>query len=674
MVKYIIIILLLIASQAMGADSVHTVNSLPASFTQADHSGSGVDTIKFSGDLVSTSDGLTFSDCNDWVVLFEGNTITFANDSDGAINYGIGFGSNDDSYDIVLLGDSTLKDTIYDTMIYQNDTTVDTIYRYIGGNIIQATPQTRDTNTYALNDLTDSNNVCIAMGFNTNNITMKYLYLEVNGYSCKGISLGGGGNFLMEHLNIRSNSPFFSTRATYEGAAIRGLKTWDSSLILDNTYSYHARCYDVKVERAPYSGIVMSQSSGWHRLEVEACTLNIDAWNIRYTGGEGAELGTANCYGIHTLRQGRGFIKDCKITSGIAHKGSRGIMLERPKGVVDTLIEIADNYLDNHEGVGVQFTAGYFPCNIKFRSQPRGVWLHGNTCIFTADGSVPNDSTEQNNNAYYWSGESITWEVNVFAAGWSPPYNFTVEDNIFKARDRATGAWLSAVTFGSWIDVNTYDSTTIWRNNWVESDSIGYQFGGFDGSAHFVKVVGDTLTLVDTASGHTAYFMGYGTYTPTACTSNIMQDMVYRFDSGGADTGQAVYLDTTVHFPNANLSDIALWLTCSVYVTDLIDSPVSGADVWVINDCTDTVISAQTNAAGIVTGVITNFYESRTATDSLLAGFAPYVLKAKKSSDSASSSLDLRWNLKKDTLQLAIGAPSNDLKFQGIKIKGVTIQ
>jgi hypothetical protein len=660
-----------------GGDSVHTVSSLPHSFTQGDHSGTGYDTVKLSGDLISTGNGITFTDCHDWVVLFEGNTITFANDSTANTNYGIGFGSNDDSYNIILRGNS-LRDTIYDTLIYQNDTIVDTIHRYIGGQIKQAVVQTIDTNTYVANDTTNHHNVCVAMGYNTSNITIEYIYMEVNGYSCKGISLGGGGNFLIQHCNIRSNSPFFDTRSTYQGAAIIGLKTWDSSLILDNTYDYHARCYDVKVERSPYSGIVMAQASGWHRLEVEACTLNVDAWNIRYVGGEGDELGTANCYGVHTLRQGRGFIKDCKITSGIRHKGGRGIMLERPKGVVDTLIEVSGNYCDNHEGVCVQFTAAYFPCNFKARSQPRGVWVHDNTFIFTADGSVPTDSTEQNNNAYYWSGESVTWEVNVFAAGWSPPYNVTVENNIFKARDRSNGGWLAAVIFGAWYDATSYDNTFIWRNNWVESDSIGYEIAGYDGGTNYVRVMGDTLTLVDTGSGHCAYFMGYGTHSPYDGENTIFRDMVYRYDSGGTDTGHTTLYDTNIVFPNSNTSDIMLEETIQFLVLDSSSNPVEDAIVKMINASSDSVMDT-TNASGEASVIVGYWYEYRGGSGTNDSTTNPYSVDVWKALDTA---LDTNWTIdcnraEIDTVMFGAAAPApttNSIKFDGIKLKGVTIK
>lgn len=662
MVKYLIIILLLLVSSAWAGQV--TVSSLPVMINEASHSAyyndsatHTVDTLTIDGVILySDTSGIKFISTFDWFLQGLGDTVAYCSSVTAWRTRGI------------ELSGACTNIVIDDATVIQYAQHIDTTADWSG------TPDTSVTN-----DTLTGNSVGIFLdGIGAHGNTIQNCYIEVNGYSSQCVWIGGQGQQLFQNSIIRSNSCGYRTRATYDGAAIKA-SGWYDSVYTDEGYDYHFRIYNVTVERSPHSCIAALSFSNnyWFVGEVEACTLTCDAWNIMYPVYDGSvQHGTASTYGVHFLYGGDNcLIKNNRILSGSAHKGGRGFFLEGWTPSDGNYATVCSNYVDVHEGTDVAFTgvgeAAYWPCGGKIRSRTANTDVYDNIVIYTADGSVPEGTIGQNSNSYSPHGSAMTYQNPQC----SPPYNVSIYNNLFRTLDLDSSIGVAGVKFD---EAHCWDASWNWSNNRVESPHWGYKMMGFEGASSGNRIIsGDTLKIVDTTYNtdetyHWAFLVGeYNGGAAGDADSNFFRDMVYE----DAD-GNAIDYDTNIAFLQTNqIQNMWNEITCSIYVTDSGGTPVENADAWVVNDYGVVVCSAQTNAAGIVSDVITYNFESRTQTDSLLADFRPFILVAMKDGDSTGSSLNLGWDLKKDTLLLGAGAAvSNYTKFQGIKIKGVTIQ
>ncbi len=586
-----------------------TISSLPYNITQAQHSGDLWDTVLISGTrLTSASNGIRFEGTNYWLVQGLGDTLIYGNSSTNSAHgaYGISIGGGNGSDFIV----------IKDLFILNRPVGIDTL-------------------TYSAEDTLSGRTNGIITGYSCDNITVENCRIEVQAYSSHGINIGRGHTQLFRNIAIRHSSPGFHSRCQFDacGVKLSGLRSTD----LTGGATYNARMQNIKIERCSHAGIYGSAYSGYNAvIQAEACTVTVSSKNIMYTSGGNTCEGRANCYGIQYTGAGPGsYIKHCKITADEGNHGGRGIQMVGCEGTPENPIVICSSYVNVHESADVQFTGtyGYYPCAVKVRQDNYGVHVFDNQFIYVADGSVPWGTTS---GSYYRSGESGLyehWTSNL------PPFNNGFERNLFRAVDRSSGAVISGFTFDNCTQ--GYDPSFFFRYNRVESDYVGYKWGGYDGEAHSFTIIGDTLKIVDTANSSTwAYQLGYLNMNYRT-DDIIMQDIVYE---GVADEGR-------IYFPATQGSaDIAFRRTLKVYIKGSNGLPVSGASVTVRNNYSQIVLTGTTGSDGKVSGPVTYNFQSRAGTDS--TGFNNFRINATKGADNAQVYFLVGWDSFKDTLTL----------------------
>jgi hypothetical protein len=598
------------------------VSSLPYTVTHSHHSTDVWDTLTISGTkLVSSTDGLIFQATYNWFVDLGQDTIVFGRGGSSAQWGSVGIDFRPYAYD-----------GCHDIII--ND-----------GYIINE-PLGIDTLNYDPSDTLSGRCNGILMGFASHNLTIDGTFIRMAAYSSHGIRAGGYHSQYIKNVTIDHAGPGFHNRGNFDACAIKG--TGFKPNEIGGDVEYHVKVENVKVIRCPHAGFYFNSDqlgSNYVVGHIEACTLTVDSRNIMYypTGDGQTEHGRANCYGIQFTAAGPGtYIKNCRINAGESHHGGRGIQFVVAMGVPENPVVVCSNYVDVHEAADVAFVAenGYFPCAVKIRQSCRGMHLFDNTFIYTADGSIPWGTVS---GSYYRAGHSFVYQHWTWSP--SPPYNITVENNLIRAVDRNAGG-------GALIDAVCYDLTTgydpsfVWRYNRVESDYVGYRWGGYDGEANSTVIVGDTLRLVDTSnSNHHAYQLGYLGMDYDA-NDIVACDMTY--ESG---TGQPADYDSDVYFPSTRgVCDITLRRTLHIYVKGNNDLPVTNAGVTVTNNYGQIVLSGSTNNGGRLSGLVSYLYESRAGTDSTT--YNDFTVNAYKSNDNAQITLTVDWDNFKDTLTL----------------------
>jgi hypothetical protein len=599
------------------------INSLPYTVNQSSHSADSWDTITVAGTkLTSATDGIEFIACYNWVLNLGADTLVFGQGSSSAQWNSIGI----------------------DFRPYGYDGCHDIIVK--GGYIIN-NPLGIDTLNYDPADTLSGRCDGIRMGFASHDLTIDGSFIRIAAYSSHAIMAGGARGQLIKNVVIDHAGPGFHNRGSFDACAIKGVN-WNTD-DLNGPNDYHIRIEGSKVIRCPHNGFYFNANQTGDNYvvgQIEACTLTVDSRNIMYypVGDGQTEHGRANCYAIQFTRAGPNtYIKHCVINSGTAHHGGRGIQFVVSKGTETEPVQVDSNYVSVHEAADVAFTGiyGYYPCAMKIRQNCRGIHVFDNTLIYTSDGSIPWGTVT---GSYYCSGHAFVYQY--WTESPSPPYYITVENNLMRAIDRnpSGGALLDGVIFDWKIG---YDPSFVWRNNRIESDYVGYRWGGYDGPANATTIIGDTLKLVDTSnSNHYAFQLGYLQMNYDA-EDIIVQDMAYE-----NSLGNPADYDQSINFPSSSGSaDITEKRTIDIYARGTNDLPVTGASVTVTNNYGQTVLTGTTNSGGKVSGVVSYRYESRTGTDS--TNYNNFTINVSKSSDNAQGSLTVKWNQYKDTVDLS---------------------
>ncbi len=601
----------------------HVVSSLPQSFSQSNHTADTWDTVVINGTkLTSATSGLEFVGCHNWLVQLDQDTIVFGQGSSSAQwgSYGINFRA------------------------YGYDGCSDVI---IQGGYILNNPQGIDTLNYDPTDTLSGRCNGIIMGFASHNLTIDGTFIRIAAYSSHGIRTGGYHSQLIKNVTIDQATPGFHNRGSFDACAIKGVDFNTSEL--GGGIDYHFRIENVKVLRCPHAGFYFNANQTGDNYvvgQIEACSLVVDSRNIMYwpTGDGQTEHGRANCYGIQFTRAGPGtYIKNCKITAGESHHGGRGIQFVYSKATEANPVVVCSTYVESHESADVAFTGtnGYFPCAMKIRQNCSGIHVFDNTFIYIGDGSVPWGTVT---GSYYRAGHPFVYQH--WTSNPTPPYYITVENNLIRAIDRnpSGGADLDGVIFDL---TTTYDPSFIWRHNRVETDDIGYRWGGYDGQANSTVIVGDTLRLVDTSNtDHCAFQLGYLSM-PYDSRDVVMQDMYYE-NSNGNPTDY----DKSIEFPSPyGNGDITLKRTLNIYVRGSNGLPVIGAAVTAVNNYGQTVINGTTDNGGRVSGVVSYYFDIRSGTDS--ATYNSFTINASRSGDNSAHDFNVAWDQYKDTLTLS---------------------
>jgi len=600
----------------------YVISSLPHTVNQSSHSADSWDTITIAGTkLTSATDGIEFIACYNWVLDLGQDTIVFGQGSSSTQWNSIGVDFRPYGYD-----------GCYNIIVKD-------------GYIIND-PQGIDTLNYDPSDTLSGRCDAIRMGYASHDLTIEGTFIRMAAYSSHAIMTGGARGQLIKNVIIDHASPGFHNRGNFDACAIKGANFNTDDLT--GSTDYHVRIEGTKVIRCPHAGFYFNANQTGDNYivgQIESCTLTVDARNIMYypVGDGQTEHGRANCYAIQFTRGGPNtYIKNCHITSGTSHHGGRGIQFVVSKGTQTEPLVVCSNYVDVHEAADVAFTGtyGYYPCAMKIRQNCRGIHVYDNTLIYTSDGSIPWGTVT---GSYYCSGHAFVYQY--WTESPSPPYYITVENNLMRSIDRnpSGGALLDGVIFDWKIG---YDPSFVWRYNRIESDYVGYRWGGYDGPANATTIIGDTLKLVDTSnSNHHAFQLGYLQMGYDA-EDIIVQDMVYE-----NSLGNPANYDQSIDFPSSGGScDITERRTIDIYARGTNGLPVTGASVTVTNNYGQTVVSGTTSSGGRVSGVVSYRYDCRSGTDS--TSYNNFTVNVSKSSDNSQSSLTVSWNSYKDTVDL----------------------
>ena len=598
------------------------VSSLPRTITQSNHSSDLWDTVTIAGTRLRTdSSGITFSSCHHWVLLLANDTIEFGTDSTIDISSywvyvnGVELGS---CHDMVVKGGHIIHDP-------DNATSTETVFR--------------------TSNLANDQNRGIQIGGPSYNILID---------SVKEIRVRGHANLKGTHsiwvtneaynVHIRNSRLFndvfaYENRGWFSSTCIRAESMEMSRLTGPN--DYHVWVENCYLEDNAHTAMYLTTG----KFLITGDTVVVDSRNQRYLTSDGqAEHGTANAYGLQFYGDCTGsVINHCVFLAGNKYKGGRGIQLERTNGTQANPIVICSTYVNSHEACCVAFTSsyGYYPCAIKVRNASRWVNIFDNQFIYVGDGSIPVGWTGLGN-PYYRYGHAVIYSQITFDATATPPYGITFERNLMRTIDRTGHGFMEAVCFDKCL---SYDDSFIWRYNRVESDSIGYRFGGYDGDGLSIHIYADTLKLVDTSSpGHLAWQVGF--------QSNRRGSGIIATDMSYEDTyGSPADYDTSIAFSFGQADDICLRRTLKVYVKGNNGLPVTNASVTVVNNYGQTVVSGTTDNGGRVMGTVTSWFESRVSVDSMT--FNNFRLNASRGADAVQKYLTLRWNDYKDTLTLS---------------------
>ena len=669
--KRLLLILLvpIVAVQVQGGQLV--ISSLPYTLNQSSHSGTTWDTVKLSGNLTSTHEGIRLgTGTHHWLLDFSGTDGVPLTADDQQITY-----STDSTYK----GDSVLSGGIYyfygSRGIYIPGSSYS--IRIRGGKLHYHPDNIEDSVTAWVAGTFDTvNNAAAGIWMGGESIIVDSVAIDVRGYAgdFRGVHCiyTGGRNHIIRGCDLDNDVYAYNTRGRFPACCVK----IDGASTLLATDSFHVRIiggsFRDRAHCPIYDGRSNTSATGGGIVQIDGVTIIIDIRNYKYSSIEGgtlesgAERGYANGYGIQlSYAAGGSYIKNCTITAGTTYHGGRGIQMENVVGTAANPIVICSNYVSTHEACDVQFSGayGYFPCAMKARSS-EGLHVYDNDFIYTADGSVAIATSAGQAGSYYRYGHAFVYEQEAFAPTAATPYNITIERNLMRTilLHGNTGGFVEGVCFDRCM---VSDPTIIWRNNRVESDYIGYRMGGYDGAARGIVMRGDTVRLTDSSktSGQIHYMVGYlsNNYTNDSIWA-ISQ--IYENSNGTALTGGVV-----LNFPSTvGTCNIGYSRTINVYALDASGLPIKDVIVTTRNGYGQTVAVDTTNASGLCQPTTTYAWYQRTGGDSL--GFNQFTFYGAKGADADTSALNVAWNAYTDTLVLAASTGTPTSVGQGITERG----
>ena len=488
---------------------------------------------------------------------------------------------------------------------------------------------------------TGSGNHVLFFGFSvSHDITFNLTNMTVNGsnaHIAQSSSLAGTGiyNILFNQGQFASNCTGYTSRSTYDGAAFH----WDGSFVPGNG-DYSVRYFGINLTTSPGQGIAAIGNGTAGReatFEIQSCTLTINAQNDFYSPPYSTFSSPANAYAIIYRNMYKGsYIKDSRILSGNLQQGGRGILFELCDGIVGDEIITRNNYINVHEGQTEATNFGVY--GIRDRNGNTGLLIDSNTIVVTADSNASELAYEDK--AFGWRHSSSLQSSNI-----------TFRHNNIQVISNSNGVIGVCYNFEG---VSAIDTTLTIQENFLQTDSRNVQYS-FAGDATGMILRGDTLKWnsgIDDANRET-FHIGRFSNTPD-CQDNIARDCVYL---NGAS-------DTDITFATGGTLEIFIQRTLSLLVTDLSNDPIQNAEVLAINSYGDSLFTDSTNASGFAGGIVSYWYESRTATDT--TDYNDFTLWAKVGSDSTSGTLTVSATAETDTLQLAIAGGGSSGGLIGI--------
>jgi len=458
--------------------------------------------------------------------------------------------------------------------------------------------------------ITHTNNVLIA--------GTDMIVSGTNGHCIETASVGEPGcyNFEISGGDYWNLCHGYSSRCQYDGCAIR---------IHSTSYGgygdFHYKIHDITLHDTPGQGILVTgrnQTSNAALTYIYDNVLTGDARNSFYDDCAVAACGTchsaANPYMIAMLKCAPG--SQCYnnvITSGDDYGGCRGILIENCTGAADNRIRVFNNTVDIHEGPNVEYGAGLPVHGLRMRNIDGGtmsnISVYGNRFICTGDNL---SYTSSYNNAV----------MPLRYSNDTPMSNITIENNLFRAKSNTTGVYSTAMVF----DYVYADETFVVRHNRIEGDGILVQYGNNGGGASGITLMGDTLSFLSPAYDPQVFHVGYLSNN-FQCTDNYACDISY----------QGMASDTNIVMAVSGTLELGLEKTVTINVLGNNGLPVPNASVQILNDYGRTAFSKYTGGRGIVSGVVTYWWEQRLGSDS--TAFNPFTVRVQKGTDLTQAAL-----------------------------------
>jgi len=457
-----------------------------------------------------------------------------------------------------------------------------------------------------------------------------------NGHCVDSYGVGAGlYNVEIDGGEYWNLSRWYDSRCNYDGAAIR----IDARTLSGN---YSISIHGITIHTSPGQGIVtMAPPTTPNIIHIYNNTITGDHRNDQYTAPGGVCFSSANAFDIlvRCCRSGS-TIYGNTLRSGTSYGGSRGLAIEmmNPEAgyTPTTYVEIYNNDINTHEGPDNNHPKNTRSFAVMVRPAPAGEtgelkWVHFYNNTVVTGGDTATSAT-----AYGSFPIAIGISNDVIANR-----NIIIENNTFRAYAATNGGVTSTAILlhGYTGSVSDPENSLIMRNNRFESDYYAVKYVDYYGSVSGTLLRGDTIKLnTPLQTGYSTFFLGYG--VGTQAVDNAIVDGVYE---GSAS-------DTNVNFMNGDALELAIRRTLRILVLGNNALPISGASVTAKNLYNQTVVSGTTGENGLVSGIVTYWYESWADADSM--AFNPFTLIASKSGQADTALFNLAWNLYTDTLTL----------------------
>lgn len=345
---------------------------------------------------------------------------------------------------------------------------------------------------------------------------------------------------------------------------------------------YHLKAYGVHIDNAIHGAF----SAGGLQY-IYRCTVTVDARNDLYSYPEDDfHRGTTQAYAFSGGPFGGSRWHDNLILTDSNYAGLDGGFLLG--GVPDAsfngdTVWIYNNVVYGHRGLDSHY--GYMNCKgVKSKGGNRNVRILNNKFYLTVD----TDSTEL-------GGDNFRGRLAI-GVDWYAYHdsNMVFENNYFEVKN------VSASGIGETIGLRMRDDFGVarnngWRNNHINTSREIYSLGGYSPYGRNLLVVGDTVGQ----AGHVEDWRNF--YCPSSSAyNNVFRDVYY---DGVPDTSM-------VWVPGGSNSDITLQRMLQIYVMGNNDLPVAGAACSVWNNYGQLVIDNTTNSCGLVSGVVSYWFES----------------------------------------------------------------
>jgi len=559
MKKLIPLLLLIFVSSGFAA--THTINSLPYTFNAKSMTPGEVDTLVLgSSKLRSSGSGITLealyaNEIHDVVVNLGNDTISFG-EGGGASNYGIrtiGTGSYY-PYDIKIVGGHILHNP-------SNSTANNNRCLSIRGNAILV----EDVNA-------------VVRGYNG-------MVYEAKGPHVYDLEIRGG--------RFRSEVTGFDSRCDFDAPVIK-INHIENGMLTANGATDHLEVNGVVIDGGPHVGILVYAEAGdYGTVKIHDCSIMTDMRNDFYPTYSGICYSAANAYGIFVSAVYPGTeIYNNTITSGTEYGGNRGIYVGVGYGTADNPIRIYGNYVDVHEGPGVEMGDQNPAHGLRIRYRPQYIDVFNNTFICTGD-------NDPNTTSYGIGVHPVRLSTN------SSGTHVTIRNNIIEARSlSSSGVQCNGVTFDG-ID---YPNTFFLEGNVIRSAGTIYKYGEIGTQSNGptgVSIVGDTVSFLPNPINPVTYYLGHLSNN-WICTQNKACDVVYL--------GDAAFNDITFSSDTDTPRDILIQETVDLTVIGNNGLVVTGADVTVRNNRGQTFTGVSNNM-GKFSRVVNMWYESSSAPD-----------------------------------------------------------